>query len=113
MAPIDWLRAGWRSLRGRPWGADCPEGRPVPDDGGCPDCDSVRLSALRVGDSAVVSCLEQPGSAPTAKLAAMGVLPGARVRLVQRYPAYVFQLGRSELAVDSALADRIRVRGGV
>lgn len=113
MAAIDWLRAGWRSLRGRGWGADCPEGRPVPEDGGCPDCDSVRLSALRVGESAVVSCLEQPGSAPTAKLLAMGVLPGARVVLLQRYPGYVFRMGHSELAVDSALADRIRVRSGV
>lgn len=110
MAPVEWLRAGWRALRDGAWGAECPEGRPVPDEGGCADCDSVRLGALRLGESATVSCLEDPGSGPTGKLLAMGVLPGARVCLVQRYPAFVFQLGRSEIAVDAPLANRIRVR---
>ncbi len=40
----------------------------------------------------------------------MGVLPGARLLLVQRYPAFVFRLGYAELAVDRLLAARIRVR---
>lgn len=110
MARAEWLRAGWRALRRGGWGAGCPEGRPVPDEGGCADCDSVRLSELRPGESAIVSCLEDPGSRPTAKLLAIGALPGARVLLLQRYPAFVFRMGRSEFALDAELAGRIRVR---
>jgi DtxR family Mn-dependent transcriptional regulator len=110
MSPAEWLRAGWRAWLDGGWGVACPEGTPVPDEGGCADCDSVRLSALRPGESAIVSCLEEPGSRATAKLFALGVLPGARVLLLQRYPGFVFRMGHSELAVDAELAGRIRVR---
>lgn len=108
MTPREWIRNGWRALRA--WGAECPAGNPVPDEERCADCDSVRLSALRPGQRGTVSCLESPGSVPTAKLLALGVLPGARVVLLQRYPGYVFRMGHSEVAVDAELARRIRVR---
>lgn len=110
MAPGDWILTGWRALRRGGWGAECPDGTPVRRADRCADCDSVRLTELNVGEVGTVSCLEDPGSGPTARLAAMGVLPGARLLLVQRYPAYVFRLGYAELAVDRFLATRIRVR---
>lgn len=112
MSPADWIRAGLRALRVRAWGEACPGGRPVPEKDRCAalDCDSVRLSTLAVGESGTVSCLENPGSGPTARLAAMGVLPGVHLVLVQRYPGFVFRIGHSELAVDEELARRIRVR---
>lgn len=114
MSLPEWIRAGLRALGVRGWGAGCPDGRPVPEEDRCAalDCDSIRLTALTVGESGTVSCLEDPGSGPTAKLAAMGVLPGVRLVLVQRYPAFVFRIGHSELAVDGGLAGRIRVRRG-
>jgi DtxR family Mn-dependent transcriptional regulator len=76
------------------------------------DCDSVRLTALAEGERGRVTCLEEPGSRPTAKLAALGVLPGAELTVLQRFPAFVFRIGYSELAVDAELAGRIRVRRG-
>ena len=42
--------------------------------------------------------------------AAMGVLPGTRLRLLQRYPAFVFRIGYAEFAVDEALGSRIGVK---
>ncbi|MBX6366274.1 MAG: ferrous iron transport protein A, partial [Gemmatimonadetes bacterium] len=33
-----------------------------------------------------------------------------RLRLLQRYPAFVIRVGRAELALDGELAGRIRVR---
>jgi ferrous iron transport protein A len=74
------------------------------------DCDSIRLTALAEGDRARVTCLEEPGSAAARRLSALGVLPGTELILVQRAPAFVFQVGHAELAVDEALAQRIRVR---
>jgi Fe2+ transport system protein FeoA len=74
------------------------------------DCDSVRLSVLREGEAARVTCLEDPGGAAARKLAALGVLPGVELVLVQRSPAFVFQMGHAEFAVDAGLAGHIRVR---
>ncbi len=106
------VRTLWRQRRD--WSADtaaCPDGVPVHADGRCDECTSELLTTLSPGDEATVSCLEAEGSA-LSKLAALGILPGARVRLVQRYPAFVFRLGFGEVAIDSALAGLVRVRRG-
>ena len=94
------------------WADGCPAGMPVPDDDRClgPECDSVRLTALGEGARGRVTCLEDPAGAPAVKLAAMGVVPGAELELVQRFPAYVFRIGYGEFAVDQELAALIRVR---
>ncbi len=104
MTPVEWLR--------RRWGAECPFGTPVPATERCAavDCDSVRVSALREGQAARVTCLEDPGGAAARKLAALGVLPGVEVVLVQRSPAFVFRMGHAEFAVDAELAGHVRVR---
>ena len=113
MSAAEIIRALWRDRRN--WSADaaeCPDGVPVhASNGRCDDCDSTLLTALAPGDEATVACLEAEGSA-LAKLAALGILPGARLRLVQRYPAFVFRLGFGEVAVDSTLAALVRVRRG-
>ena len=43
------------------------------------------------------------------KLAAMGILPGANIKAIQRFPSYVFQVGYSQFAVDRNLAEVIYV----
>lgn len=57
-----------------------------------------------------MTCLEDPAGAAATKLAAMGVVPGAEVELLQRFPAFVFRIGCAEFAVDEELAGLIRVR---
>lgn len=112
MRPVDWILTNLGGLRSRRWGAECPGGVPIPTEERCAavDCDSVRLTTLAEGERGRVTCLEEPGSRSTGKLAALGVLPGAEVVLVQRYPAFVFRIGYAEFAVDAELARRIRVR---
>ncbi len=115
MNAIEIFRTVWSA--GRPWGArsgaptDCPDGIPVHEGGRCDDCDSTPLTDLAAGEEGTVSCLEAEGSA-VAKLAALGILPGARLRLVQRYPAFVFRIGFGEVAIDRTLAATVRVRRG-
>jgi DtxR family transcriptional regulator, Mn-dependent transcriptional regulator len=108
----DRLRARLRALRGDAWDEACAAGAPLPESDECAatDCDAVALSQLRPGETGVVSCLRAPASAEARRLVALGVLPGVRLRVVQSYPAHVFQLGHAELAVDSRLAGHIRVR---
>ncbi len=87
----------------------CPDGVPVRNEDRCDDCDSELLTSLVPGQAATVSCLEAEGGA-MAKLAALGILPGAQLRMVQRYPAYVFRVGYGEVAIDATLAELVRVR---
>lgn len=108
----DRLRARLRTLRGGAWNETCAAGAPLPEADDCAGagCDAVALTELRPGETGVVSCLRAPASSEARRLVALGVLPGVRLRVVQRYPAHVFQLGHAELAVDGRLASHIRVR---
>ena len=107
-----WL--AWRSAFARPshWAESCPAGAPVPDPEACADCDTLSLAELTVGSAGTVSCLLEPASAVSVKLAALGILPGVRIRVVQRHPAHVIRIGYAEIALDAALAVRVRVRIG-
>lgn len=91
------------------WSEACDAGAPVPDSEECSDCGSVRLTTLGRGARGSVSCLEQPWTPEAAKLSALGILPGVRLRVVQRSPAWVLRMGRTEIALDDHLASRIRV----
>lgn len=93
------------------WMNACPAGAPLLEDrSACLECDTVKLTSLREGMSCTVSCLEGLSSTHAARLAAMGVLPGTRLRLLQRYPAFVFRIGYAEFAVDETLGSRIGVK---
>ena len=111
MTVVELLKETLRGVAG--WKDSCEAGAPVPT-GGCAglDCESVRLTGLRPGDKGSVSCLEEPWRREAAKLAALGILPGVRLRVVQRFPVWVLRVGRSEIAIDDALAARIRVLPG-
>jgi DtxR family transcriptional regulator, Mn-dependent transcriptional regulator len=102
---LQWLRSG------SGWGSSCAAGAPVPSQDFCAalDCDSLCLTELQPGERGCVSCLQSPASAAACRLAAMGVLPGAELRLVQRYPVFVFNIGHAQLAVDAELARHVRV----
>jgi Fe2+ transport system protein FeoA len=54
--------------------------------------------------------LDQVESQATGHLVALGVLPGAELTLVQRFPAFVVRMGNAEFAVDRELAGRVYVR---
>ena len=68
------------------------------------------LATLAEDECARVTCLDEADVGALRKLAAMGVLPGAEVTLIQRSPVFVFRLGCAEFAVDAELAARVRVR---
>lgn len=67
------------------------------------------LAALPSGGAARIVGL-RPGSAERQRqLAALGLVPGADVRLRQRHPALVLEVGETTLALDVALARDIRI----
>ncbi|WP_129127737.1 metal-dependent transcriptional regulator [Geomonas oryzae] len=94
----------------------CPHGKPIPP-GDC--CDEARksgdlgvvpLTELKPGDEGDIAYIQTEDSKKMQKLMAMGVLPGNRISLLQAFPSYIFRVGFSEFAIDSAMAREIFVR---
>lgn len=94
----------------------CPDGKTIPEGDCCTKAarDGIReVSPLcdgNAGEGGTVAYFATTDDRTVGKLLAMGVLPGAKVRLVQSFPAYVFQSGFSQFAVDRAMAETIYVR---
>jgi Fe2+ transport system protein FeoA len=68
-----------------------------------------RLTSLDVGQSGVVVRVLRDDPARAERLKALGVTPGARVRLLQRFPGFVFECDQTELAVEPQVARAILV----
>lgn len=67
------------------------------------------LAKMRVGQAGEVIAVEAPDQAGYRRLFALGLAPGATLRLIQRFPTYVFVVGRTTIAVDAEMAAGIRV----
>ena len=72
---------------------------------------SVTLADLMPGQHAVVLGLKPAFSDAqnVRKYLAMGLVPGVEIKLIQRFPAYVFELGYSQFAIDRELASVVLV----
>ena len=102
------------SLLGHP--KVCPHGKTIPP-GKC--CGEMRVASTRIvsplsqlveGQRGKVAYIIAQKLDKLQKLTAMGILPGAPISLVQTYPAYVFEAGQTQFAVDREVADAIYVR---
>jgi DtxR family Mn-dependent transcriptional regulator len=94
----------------------CPHNKPIPPGKCCQDAAGKPqklvspMAELRPGQRGTVAYLYAPESEKLQKLMAMGILPGAPVKLIQSFPSYVFQAGMSQFATDREIADAIYVR---
>ena len=94
----------------------CPHGKAIPPGKCCQQAGRgvrplvVPLADLNCGAWARIRYIATQHHQRLDRLASMGVLPGAEVRLHQRQPSYVVQLGETMLAIDKAIARDIFVR---
>lgn len=94
----------------------CPHGKEIPPGDCCEearrsgDLGVVPLTELRSGEDGEIAYLQTDDSKKMQKLMAMGVLPGNRIELMQTFPSYIFRVGFSEFAIDTAMAREIIVR---
>jgi DtxR family Mn-dependent transcriptional regulator len=70
------------------------------------------LSSLEPGTVGVVVRIAGDNAARAERLAALGVTPGARIRVLQTFPGFVFQCDETELAVERRVARQILVEVG-
>jgi len=111
---VDGIEESICTLLGHP--RICPHGKPIPV-GRC--CQQQRLTVgaliaplndLKAGQSGSIAYLHMHQPQHLQKLMAMGVLPGAAVRVKAVYPSIVFEAGYSQFAVDEETASEIYVR---
>ena len=70
----------------------------------------VPLTAMAEREVGVVVEVRAASEGRADRLLAMGVTPGARVTMLQRFPGIVFRCDQTELAVERAVAGAIYVR---
>ena len=94
----------------------CPHGRSIPKGKCCleeihqtPRIIS-KLSDVIAGQEGDVAYLQTKDSKKIQRMISMGILPGTRIKMIQTFPTYVFQLGLSQVAVDKEIADEIYIR---
>jgi len=94
----------------------CPHGKPIPR-GQC--CDRIRteiqplvtrLSDAGLGDTVRIVFIAPRSRRRLEKLSALGIVPGSRLRLLQRNPSYVLEIGETTVAVDRDITDEIFVK---
>ena len=67
------------------------------------------LASMRVGEAGVVVDVLRDPNGRADRLAALGVTPGAHVRVLQTFPGIVFECDQTELAVERGVARVILV----
>ncbi len=94
----------------------CPHGLPIPR-GAC--CKKTRddlkpivqqLNVLDVGDRGRITFIASNSHMRLDKLGTLGIVPGSNVRVHQKKPAFVIQLGETTLALDPEIIKEIYVR---
>jgi len=94
----------------------CPHGRPIPR-GEC--CDKIRteikplvtpLSDAVLGEEVRIVFITPKSRKRLDKLSSLGIVPGSRVRLLQKNPSFVLEIGETTVAVDKDITDEIYVK---
>lgn len=94
----------------------CPHGGEIPPGRCCEEARKagirliVPLSEMKPGERGQIAYLQAADTAAMQKLMAMGVLPGESVKLLRRFPSFVFETHHTQYAVDNSIADCIYVR---
>jgi Fe2+ transport system protein FeoA len=68
------------------------------------------LSKLEPHKKARISHIKTEDNAMLQRIIAIGALPNTDITLIQRFPSFVFQIGKSQFAVDKELASCIYVQ---
>jgi DtxR family Mn-dependent transcriptional regulator len=94
----------------------CPHGKPVPP-GKCCDVFKldleplvVRMMDLRIGEAGKVVFIKPLTHGRLDRIGTLGLIPGAILRLKQKRPTVVLDIGQTTVAIDREIADEVYVR---
>ena len=92
---------------------NCPHNNPIPKGDSDTDLGNeyfVPLVSCHSGESGEVSHIKTEDARKLRKIMNLGLIPGSKICLIQKFPNYVFQLGNTQLAVDKELAGEIFIK---
>lgn len=72
------------------------------------DCEK-NLTELEIGEEAIISRINTRDKKTLNKLMALGILPGMKVTLIQKFPSFVFRVGNTRIAADENISKNIGV----
>jgi DtxR family Mn-dependent transcriptional regulator len=96
----------------------CQHGKPIPAARCCEkfwtEVQPIvqRLSDLKVGQTGLITFIAPKFHSRLDRLGCLGIVPGAEIRLHQRFPAFVIAVGETTVAIDRDIADEIYVKLG-
>ncbi|MCX7746293.1 MAG: ferrous iron transport protein A [Clostridia bacterium] len=76
------------------------------------DLNEIPVTGLKVNEKARIVRINTQDTVKLRKLAAFGILPDTDIIVIQKYPAYVVQVGFTQVALDSDIASEIIVYRG-
>lgn len=94
----------------------CPHGKPIPPGACCAVYQKTvkplvtRLTHLEMGAPARIVFIAPRFHDRMDRLASLGVVPGCEIKLHQRSPAYVIEVGETTIGLDEEIAGEIYVR---
>ncbi len=94
----------------------CPHGKPIPRGECCKkyrvDVEPLitRLSSIEPGTDVKIVFIVPSQKSSVVKLSSMGIIPGVRIRLLQKKPTIILQVEETVIAIDPEIADEILVR---
>lgn len=94
----------------------CQHGKPIPSARCCEKFKTEvqpivqRLSDLRIGQTGVITLIAPKFHSRLDRLGSLGIVPGAEVKLHQKFPSFVLEIGETTVAVDRDIADEIFVK---
>jgi len=94
----------------------CPHGKPIPRGECCKryriDVEPLitRLSNVEPGTDVKIVFIIPSQKTSVIKLSSLGIVPGVKIRLLQKKPTIVLQVEETVIAIDPAIADEILVK---
>ncbi len=101
------------TLLGHP--RECPHGRPIPEGECCKriaktaQTSVIPLTELEVGQSAKIAYVQCKNDQQMHRLDGLQIRPGVRIKLHQKYPAFVIECEDMSIALDEEVASNIKV----
>ena len=102
------------TLLGHP--KQCPHGNPIPEGNCCKNSSSkiesivVPLSKVNIAEDVTLSYIVTTNHDYMHKLLSLGMVPGTKLKLHQKFPTYIVKVNETQIALDGEVANLIYVR---
>ena len=102
------------TLLGHP--KQCPHGNPIPEGNCCKNSSNkiesivVPLSKIDIAEEVTLSYIVTTNHDYMHKLLSLGMVPGTKLKLHQKFPTYIVKVNETQIALDAEVANLIYVR---